>query len=444
MIEQVPTLEAQITEKRARKYGRLGSIAKLLSSFFLGHGAVQALNLITGLFLVRALSVEAYAQYSLALGFQATAMSLTSLGLTDSIVPLVGDRFADLKLVGRYVNAARNLRSRLFVIVAPACAILFHLVARTRGWGTAIELTLSSSILLSLYVNVTVACYSAPLILNRRLFDYYLGQVLAGAIRVIGCISAAGMRVLGAGSASLLGAGCLFLNALIAREKATGLMDLPKRTDRATNKEVLSCMLPVMPAIIFAAFQPQMSLFLVSIFGKTLQIAQVAALSRIAQVFLIFNMFNTIVVEPYVAKTRIEDLASTYCRFLGAAAAVATAITSLCFTFPDWVTLILGPKYKDLRGVVPWVVLASSVSTFANLIWVMNRSRRWLFWRGSFLEIACILASQSAFVITMGINTALKAALFSLVTALSILAAHSYVTMYGFRHSPTSKPVGQT
>jgi hypothetical protein len=47
-------------------------ILSLVTRFFLGQGALQGINILVGLYLVRVLSIESYAQFGLTVGFQQT------------------------------------------------------------------------------------------------------------------------------------------------------------------------------------------------------------------------------------------------------------------------------------------------------------------------------------------------------------------------------------
>jgi O-antigen/teichoic acid export membrane protein len=429
----VPALELR-TAGGSLNAGKLKSALRLVTTFLAGHGALQGLNIITGLFLIRALSIEAYAQYSLAMAFQITAVSLTNLGLTDSIIPLVGSQGKDLAIVGKYVRAARALRTRLFLLVAPCCAAAFYALVRSHHWSSASFAVLLISILASLYWSVSIACWSAPLILNHRLSDYYLGQLAATAARLVIYLVASIGRVLSAGFAAAVTAVSLLLNGAIAKRLAAPFVDMSQPVDPAAKREVLRFMLPMTPAAIFAAFQPQIALFLVSIAGQTLQIAQIAALSRIAQLFLVVNMFNSLVLEPFVARVSAERIATVYARVLGATLLLGALITSLAFAFPGVLLWLLGAKYQDLRAVIGWVVLASCMSSGANVVWVMNRARRWMFWRGSLLEIACLIVFQTAYVVIFGVRTTTTAALFMLAGGAAHLVTHVYVMIYGFSH----------
>jgi O-antigen/teichoic acid export membrane protein len=100
-------------------------ILTVVSHFLFGQGAVQGLALITNLVLVRALSVESYAQFGLAFGFQNTFSALMDMGFSATIVPLVADRREDRALVGRYVRAANDLRHKMFIVLAPVAAAIF-------------------------------------------------------------------------------------------------------------------------------------------------------------------------------------------------------------------------------------------------------------------------------------------------------------------------------
>jgi hypothetical protein len=51
------------------------------------------------------MSIEAYAQFGLAVGFQQTIGLLMDLGFTSTIIPLVGDQGDNKELVVKYVRA---------------------------------------------------------------------------------------------------------------------------------------------------------------------------------------------------------------------------------------------------------------------------------------------------------------------------------------------------
>jgi len=74
-------------------------LTALIFRFLAGQGSVQVLNLVSGFYYCA--KVEAYAQYSVAFGFQNTLGVLVDLGISGSIVALVGDR-SDKEIVGTF------------------------------------------------------------------------------------------------------------------------------------------------------------------------------------------------------------------------------------------------------------------------------------------------------------------------------------------------------
>lgn len=405
----------------------------ILSSFFLGQGALQGIQLLVGLFLVRKLSVEAYAQYGLAIAFQMTMITLMDLGFSTTIIPLVGERREDPSLVGRYVRSAKHLRDRLFWILAPIAMIAFLAIMHNRHWGWGVQIALLLSVLLTLHSSGRLSYYSAPFFLFGRLREFYTPQTLSGLVRLIAYIGFGIAGVLNAWTAAGLNAINVTINGTLLQKRASQYMVWPHEDDLSTDREVFRYILPATPAIIFAAFQAQISLFLISIFGKTANIAEVAALSRLGQIFTMFMTFNAVVVEPYVARLKRERLMPTYVVFVGLAILLSVPIVLFSFEVPGPFLWLLGSHYKGLGGSVGWVILTSCITYVAGLMWMMNRARRWVFWRGTILEIVLVLAVQIGFIVLVGIRTTEDAVLFAFASSICYLAGHAYIGIYGFR-----------
>ena len=123
------------------------------------------------------------------------------------------------------------------------------------------------------------------------------------------------------------------------------------------NREVLNYILPAIPTFIFAAFQSQIALFLINAFGQTANVAEVAALSRLGQLFIVFTTFNLIIIEPRIARLKPERLLRTYLQLILLAFVFCLSIVLLAFAFPTPLLWLLGPKYSSLGHIVGWVVL---------------------------------------------------------------------------------------
>ena len=422
----------EITQANHLK-SRMQRLLRLLTSFALGQVALQGVSFLIGLFLVRSLSVRSYAQFGLALGFQGTASILMDLGFASTVIPLVGERTSDRALVGRYIRGAKSLRDRAFFILSPVVTLAFLVITHKQRWGWPVQLGLLSSVLLALYFSSAASYYSVPLLLHRRLRDFYLPQTISSVGRLLLYLV---LNALGALN-SVTAAGCAALNstinAVLLKKSGGRHIDWPERDDPAIRKEIVRYILPASPAILLGAFHGQIALFLISIFGNTVNIAQVSALARLGQIFYLLMTFNVMIIEPYVARLPRNRLLFTYFRLITAACIGGAALALVTFAAPGIFLWILGAKYAQLRSLIGWVVLTACINYVAGLIWIMNRSRKWLFWRGTLAEISLLAVVQIGFLLIVGVRSTKSAIMFNFASSFCYVIAHSYVAIHGFR-----------
>ena len=75
-------------------------VARLVGGLLSAQTLAQVLTLLSGFLLLRWLSVEEDAQYTITFGFIATLSGLVDLGIAAAVMPLVGDRARDARVVG--------------------------------------------------------------------------------------------------------------------------------------------------------------------------------------------------------------------------------------------------------------------------------------------------------------------------------------------------------
>ena len=279
-----------------------------LLSFFFGQGAVQGLNLVTGFLIVRWMSKETYAQYSVAFGFQSTIGVLVDLGFSGSIVTLVGARGNDPAVVGAFIRSAKHYRAILYVIVVPVSAVVFWWMAGRQGWDHTTRVALFGSVAVSLWVQGWAAYYGAPLLIHGRLGAYYRAQIDSALARLGGSLILQWVGRLTAAASAWLSCLSLLLCAVFYQRRAASLIREPAQPDPVANREMTRFLAPVIPGTIFYALQGQLTLFLITFFGRSGNIAEVAALGRLTQILIMLGAFNGVVVEPYIARLRHAQL----------------------------------------------------------------------------------------------------------------------------------------
>jgi O-antigen/teichoic acid export membrane protein len=410
---------------------RFRRLTALLISFLAGQGSVQVLNLISGFFLLRWLSVEAYAQYSVAFGFQSTLNMLIDLGFSGSIIALVGDRAGDKAVVGNYIRSAKHFRNRLFAIIIPGAAIAFPLVTSQQHWDWITQLLLYVSIVPSIFFQGWVSYYSVPLLINRQLNRFYQPQIISAVGRIVSCFSLYFVSALNSWTTAWVSSAVIALNGILYRRATTTLIAEPTQSDPKLNREMVRYLSPLIPVLIFTAFQGQISLALITIFGHTKSIAEVAALGRLGQLFFILGAFNGVVVVPYLAKVAPQNLAKKYFQILVFTVTLAVILSLIGFLFPDPLLWILGTKYQSLRAEVGWVVTTASVNYVSSTLYSLNSSRKWIYWWGSAFEITLIVIVQIICLSVMELSTTLQVVYFSLIVAVGYAILHSVIGSYG-------------
>lgn len=403
---------------------------RLLSAFFLGQGALQSASVLANFYLVRTLSVDSYAQYGLAFGFQTTVAALMDFGLASTIIPLVGERFQDRCLVGKYVQTAKRLRDRSFWIMSPLVAAAFLFITARHHWSARVQALLLFSVLLSLFFSGQVSYFSAPLFLYRRFRSYYVPQTLTALGRLTSYVAIGAAGLLNGAGAALLNAANTTVNGWLIKRESSRLFEL-SNSDRDIEREMIRYIVPAIPAIVLGAFQGQVSLFLIGIFGYTTSVAEVAALGRLGQLLAVLMTFNIVVVEPYVARLARERLRSAYLKFFAGGIVGAAALSAFAFLEPGFFLWILGAHYRGLRGLIGWVILTVCINYLAGLLWIMNRSRRWIFWRGTVLEISLVFIIQIGFLVLIGVRTTSDAVFFNFASSFCYIITHGYIAFYG-------------
>ena len=403
----------------------------LISVFLAGQGSVQVLNLVIGFLLLRWLSVEAYAQYSVAFGFQSTLGLLVELGFSGSILALVGDRGFDKKVVGTYIRSVKYFRNRLLVVMFPIAAIAFPLVTFKQGWDWTTQLLLFVSIVSSVFFQGWVSYYSPPLLIHQQIKQLYKPQIISAIGRIILCFILYLTSTLTSWTTAWVSSAVIAVNGLLYQRNTKHLIDEPLDNDPKINREILRYLGPLIPVITFSAFQGQISLALITIFGETKSIAEVAALGRLGQLFLILGAFNRVLVAPYIAKVNSENLAKKYFQIFIGSVTIAAILSAIAFVFPQSLLWILGSKYQNLINEVGWVIAASSFSYVANVLEVMNSSRRWIYWWGSSLEISLILIVQIICISVINLNQTVGVIYFSVIVAIAYAIVHLLIGSYG-------------
>ena len=403
---------------------------KTLSKFVSVQLVVQALGFGSGILLVRTLSKEEYALFILANSMQGMMNVLADSGVSSALSSIGGKVWQDPYRFGQLINTAMQWRRYLaaiaVVIVTP---ILFWMLIQN-GASVGYAIVIIAGVLIELDFYLRISVQSTVLRLNSQI-DRIQWLDLLGA----------GSRV------SLLGASFLFLSAgvgVLTSTITSGIQTLVlKRWIKSTinpdapiNKEdqrsIRKLVNSQLPSTIFFCLQGQSTIWLISIFGSTQNIAEVGALSRLSVLFTIIMSTMTSIVLPSFSRSQSFDLlVKRYWQILVACLIFSISLVLVSLFFSGELLWILGSQYANLKNEIILIMISSSVNSFAAILWSINSSRGWM--NLAWLFPPVIIFSQIFLLFFLDISSVQGVILFNTFSIIPASFINFFMTYKGFK-----------
>ncbi len=413
-------------DSRARRW------AKRLAIFFTGQTLVQGLNLLAGFLLLRWMSPTEYAQYSVANAFHTTLSVFVDLGISGSIVALVGSRGNDPAVVGEYVRCARYYRLRLILVVALASTLVFPLITQNQPWAWGTKVALWASTMAGLFFQVQ-HLYSAPLLITSRLTEYYRAQLLPSLLRIPAFWVSWLAQILSAPAGTWINALSFALQGLMYKHHAAPAVKEPIRHSEETAKDLWRYVAPLWPNMLWFAIQGQLTIWLMSFLGKTQQIAELAAISRLGVLFGLLGTINSVIVAPVSARASASELPKRYAQLLLLGLGLSLSLILVAALAKPLLLWFIGPQYAHLDTLIFPIVSASSLGLFVSFVVTINTVRKWITWQATAVAVTTVTLAQVIFIWLAPPSTPILAIWFGIATQGAIFLAHGSISIYNLR-----------
>jgi O-antigen/teichoic acid export membrane protein len=379
----------------------------LASGFLLGQGVIQAINLVTGLLLLRLLSIEEYALYTLANLLMAMASLGSNLGLTSALVTLGSQVKNDRSKLGSLVATVQKYRRQLFIAVSLIIILIAPFMTRGRDWPW-------EKITLCILLVIMCNWMQLSLALRTGVFDIHHD---AGSQWWVGLMSAVVRLLLTVAlcvffpSAPLVLAvnfAALVLSDWVATRRCRQYLGRDAEPNQAQGEAVKRFVYPLAPGVVYYALVGQITLVLLGLFGSTSSIAQVSALANYGRIISMLGLLNGFIVQPYFSRINDKDAFIRKCLFvLGGYACVALLILASSFVAPSWWLLLLGRNYSNLITEMPLAVAIPLLALLSDTLYILLMSKAWT--SGQNWVIAISLLIQMLFIGFVGVDTTRRA-----------------------------------
>ena len=411
---------------------RLVKISKLIGTFVLGQGSLQLIQVVTGFMLFRWLSIEEYGQYSMAFAFQTMAHVLVEFGFSGTIVALVGNRIHDKRVIGGYIKAGESYRKKLFLVISIGCLFAFPMLTVKHHLSILTTAMLLVAIISNLYFSGWSSYYIPPLKMHQRIGKLFDIQIKSSAVRLLILYVTFLLSALNAWLAALLSSLQTFMAGYMIKKASKEYIELPDSIDKNDTKEMLALLKPVMPGIIFNAFQGQIMIFMMSVFGKTDNVAEIGALSKMGQLYMVLSMAGGMLIAPYIARSAFEGLLKKYLFISLSALALCAMLVLSAYILPQPFLFLLGDKYSHLKNELIYLLIASGIGVLTGIIWEMNESRKWIYSWDPVIMISGTIGVQLIAMFFFDLSSLRNVLLLTMATNLLVLGIKVASSIKGF------------
>jgi len=396
----------------------------------------QAAVLLAGILVVRGLAPGQYAVYVLGTAAQSIASILIDSGVQSAMFAIGGRVWTDNSKFAQLLATARAVRRRLSVyVLALGVPALWALLSMRDAQHNAIAIS-CFAVALGVLGRVQLSTYYATAILKGDGEAVQRTELLGGGARaaLMGFVFFATER---AEIALLCNALTPWIQRLSVRRRIRAFLQTEATPNEQYHAEILANVRRQAPHVAFYAFQGQIALVLVSLFGTTKGVADIGALTRLGVFVSVFSSFLNTLVTPGFARSSDRSYLAT--RILGTTLAYmvyATAIGVALIAVPGFFLFILGESYAHLQRELLIVGMSTALGGFTNMFGALNLTRGWVD-RTWMIPVATI-ALQCLMLLGIDVSTAFGAALFGLASIVPATVLTIWMTTRGIsRIAPT-------
>ncbi len=395
----------------------------LASTFLLSQGVIQAINLVTGLLLLRLLSIEEYALYTLANVMLAIGSLGSNLGLTSALITLGSQVKDDQSKLGSLVATVQRYRRHLFIGVSFTLLLVAPLLTRGRNWSWEKIALCLLVVVMSNWVQLSLALRTGVFDIHHDASSQWRVGLTSAVVRLL---LTAALCVVYPSAVLILTINfvALVLSDLVATRRCHQYFKGGAEPDHSQGEAVKRFVYPLAPGVVYYATAGQITLLLLGFFGSTTSIAQVSALANYGRIIGMLGLLNGFIVQPYFARITDRGIFIRKCLFiLGGYASTAILLFASSFVVPSWWLLLLGRNYSGLVLEVPLAVAIPLLTFLSDTLYILLISRAWT--TGQNWAIVLSLTVQVLFVALVGVDTTRHALCLALLLPLGNIAVQS-------------------
>lgn len=386
------------------RYGNMMKWTRLISVTGSSQVIVQLAGLACGILIIRLLPTSEYALYTLANTMLGTMTVLADGGISSGVMSQGGKVWQDKEKLGVILATGLALR-RKFAIASLALIIpiLGYLLWRNgAGWVSILLITIA-------LVPAFLAALSDALLeiipklhqdikpLQQNQMSVSIGRLVLSAVSIF-IFPWTFIAILANGFPRLYG-------NIRLRKIAYRYVDANQVADPAVRGEMLKIVKHLLPTAIYYCFSGQITVWLISIWGSSMAVAQIGALGRLSVLLTLFTtLFGTLIVPRY-ARLQLNQslLLKSFFKIQAGLIFVCAIIILGVWLFPVQLLWLLGSNYAGLNYELLLSIIASCVGLCAGSTFSLYVCRGWVI--SSFISIPINILAILAGVVLFNVTS---------------------------------------
>lgn len=390
----------------------------LISKFLIGQGGIQAINIICGVLILRYLSIEEYALYTIASSLFVIGSIGSDFGLAQGVNTLGAKLVEDSAKLGILYASAYRYRKILYPLAMTAVLVVSVYVIYGRSWSILNIGLVICTIFLSIWYQQSLALKKSILNVyhdSNGLFKAGLAESVTRLMAISTCIFFPYAIV--ALSVNFFG---IIVSHYVLVKRCSRFIKLDEAPNYMQSTQLKKFVMPLAPALIYYMVQGQISVVLLGLYGMTAAVAEVGALGRLGQVVGLLIMLNSFIILPHFS--RISEKKS----YLNHFKVIIFILSILCligmtsaYLIPNWWLAVLGKKYSGLASNLPMAVLGPFLTLVGATLYSMVIARNET--NGQSWYIFLGLASQIIFIFLFDVKSTQSALLLNMLPAIAYI-----------------------
>ncbi len=339
---------------------------------------IQLVGLLSGITVIRLLSTSQYAWYTIANTMLGTLTILSDGGISTGVFAQSGKVWQDREKLGVVLSTGMALRFKFSIVslIISIPILLYLLIHQNASYLTALLITVS--IIPPFYAALSDNLLEIPFKLHQNVIALQKNQVLTafGRLLLIGST----LFVLPLSFIALLGNGIprIWANFQLRKLIKQYVVET-KKTDKQIQRSILSLVSRLLPGAIYYSLSGQISIWLLSVFGKANSVAQIGAFGRISMLLSLFTIIVNTLIVPRFTRTNNSStlLLRRFFQIQGGLIVTFFAIIFFSFIFSNQLLFVIGKNYSNLNHELLLNIVGTSIGILAGVTFSLYTAKGW-------------------------------------------------------------------